>query len=399
MAVTRPLPLPSLQQHGRWLAGLALAAAVALGATAQTVPAAEPLAADLREDVQRLAVTVKDLYGREETRLIPLTTFRPPGDGPFPLVVVSHGRAPTDRRAQQGRQRYETLARYLVGKGFAVFVPTRVGYGDTFGAFDPESSGNCDSMRPAAAAQAASDQVLATLAHAKTLPWVDTARWVAVGTSVGGLTTLAVASRHPPGLVAAINFSGGAGGDPERHPGSPCSPTALSRLWQAQAASATLPVLWLYWQNDLYWGAEWPRRWAQAWRDGGGQLDFQQLPAAGRDGHAGLATDMDHWVPLVEAHLAQAGFTRSGLVPRPPPSGFALLDQIDKLPVPAGRGEAFYKKFLAAQSPRAFAIGPGGAVGVASGDWAAGRALGYCQAARGAACKLYALDDDVVWQP
>jgi len=381
----------------RGLAGLL--AGTALLAAAQTVPPAEPMALDLREELQRFPVTVKDLYGREETRQIPLTIFRPPGDGPFPLVVMNHGRSLTDRRALQGRQRFETLARYLVGKGFAVFVPTRVGYGETFGEFDPESTGACDSMRAGPAAQASSDQALATVAYAKTLPWVDASRWVVIGQSVGGVTTMAVVARNPPGLVAAINFSGGTGGNPETRPGNPCSPTVLARFWEGQAATAKLPMLWIYWLNDLFWGPEWPRRWAKAWADGGGQVDLQQLPAVGSDGHGGLGIDMDHWVPLVEAHLAKAGFTKPGLVARPPASGFAKIDEVDKVPTSAAVRDGIYQRFLAAKSPRAFAVGAGGAAGYANGDWAPGKALGFCQARRGQPCKLYAVDDDVVWVP
>lgn len=376
------------------LAGLAL-----LWAAAQAQPADPQPALDLREEVQRVSVTVKDLYGRSETRAIAVTVFRPAGDGPFPLAVMSHGRATRDRRGEQGRQRYEVLSRYLVSKGFAVFVPTRVGYGDTYGDFDPEFGGDCLSMRLNAAAEAAAEQVLATVAYARTLPWVDAARWVTMGTSLGGFTTLAVASRNPPGLAAAINFAGGHGGRPDTHPGEPCSGSAVQQLWQTQAASAKLPTLWLYWLNDRYWGADWPRRWAQAWRDGGGQLAFHQLPEVGADGHAGLGADMDHWVPLVEAHLAAAGFTRSGLVPRPPASGFAALDEVDKVPTSPAARESFYKRFLQAKKPRAIALGASGAVGWATGDWAPGRALGFCQARRGAPCKLYAVDDEVVWAP
>ena len=373
---------------------------ILLAALCGSVAAAEPPpAADLREEQLRLPVTVQDLFGRRETRTITVTTFRPPGDGPFPLLVLNHGRATQDRRAGQGRQRFEPQARYLVSLGFAVFVPTRVGYGDTYGAFDPEYPGNCGNMRPAAAAQAASDQVLATVAHARSLPWVDASRWVVMGTSLGGFTTLAVAARNPPGLVAAINFAGGHGGRPDSNPGDSCDQVTLARLWKDQASTARLATLWLYWQNDRYWGADWPQRWVQAWREGGGQAEFHQLPAAGKDGHAGLAIDMDHWVPIVEAYLARAGFTRSGVVPRPAATDFAALDEVDKVPVSPVNRDNLYRRFLAAKAPRAFAIGPRDAVGFASGDWALGRALGFCQARRGAACKLYAVDNDVVWAP
>ncbi len=374
-------------------------AAASLLAHAQAPASPPTVAADLREEVLRLPVTVKDLYGREEQRDIALTVFRPPGDGPFPLLVMSHGRAVADRRAGQGRQRFETFARYMVSKGFAVFVPTRVGYGDTYGDFDPESSGSCNQLHPQAAAQAASDQVLAAVAHARTLPWVDASRWVAVGQSVGGLATLAVVSRAPAGLVAAINFAGGLGGNPETRPGNPCSPAAVERMWRQQAATAQLPMLWIYWLNDLYWGAEWPQRWARAWAEGGGVATLHQLPAVGHDGHGGMNIDMEHWVPLVEPYLAQAGFSRSGLVARPPATSFAAIDDADKLPAPAGVREGLYKRFLAAKPPRAFAVGPRGAAGFASGDWALGRALGFCQARRGEPCRLYAVDDEVVWVP
>ena len=377
-----------------------VAVAMSTLAMAQHLNGDDPLLAhDLNEQVLRLPVTVKDLYGREETRSIALTAFKPSGQGPFPLVIVSHGRAPADRRAQQGRQRFEPLARYLVDKGFAVLVPTRVGYGDTYGDFDPEDHGGCSVMRVEPVSIAASDQVLATLQFAHTLPHVDTSRWVAMGQSVGGFTTVAVAWRHPPGLVGAVNFAGGAGGDPQNRPGQPCSPGQIERLWRANAATVQVPMLWLYWENDKYWGADVPKRWYQAFTEGGGKAEMHSLPAVGTDGHAGLGIDMDNWVPLVDAYLARIGFTTSGMMLRPPASNHARLDDVARLPASQNVREGSYRRFLEARLPRAFAIGPKGASGWATGDWAIGRALGLCQRRNGARCKLYAVDDDVVWNP
>ena len=378
----------------RHLASSACALALATGAAAQPVAVEEPIALDLQEQVLRIAVTVKNLYGREEKRQIPVTVFRPPGDGSHPLAIISHGRATQDRRAAQGRQRYEHLARYLVRKGFVALVPTRVGYGETYGDFDPEDAGGCQVMRVESVSMAASDQVLATLEFARTLPYVDAQRWVAIGQSVGGLTTVAVAWRNPPGLVAAINFAGGAGGDPERRPGEPCLPMQIERLWGSKAASVKVPMLWLYWANDKYWGEDHPKRWHQAFTAGGGRAEFHSLPAAGTDGHGALVFDMDTWVPLVETYLARAGFTQPGTLARPPATAFARIDEIDK--VPAQAREANYRRFLDAKLPRAFAVGPSGQSGWATGDWAMGRALGSCQR-RGGPCRLYAVDDDVVW--
>ena len=377
-----------------WLGGAAIAQP---GPAAMPTLAALPLAADLREEVRRFAVTVTDRQGLTQTRQIPVTLYRPAGNGPFPLAIVSHGRSPAPQRGLPQRQRFEALSRYLVSKGFAVAVPTRVGYGETAGDFDPEGVGTCQDMQPEAMADAGADQVLATLEFARTLPWVDGGRWVALGQSVGGLITAAVAARNPPGLVAAISFSGGHGGNPHRRAGAPCSPQQLERLWAERAGGARVSPLWLYWTNDRYWGV--PRRWAAAWATGGGRLEFHVLPAAGTDGHRGLHIDMDHWVPLVEAYLARAGFTQPGMPARPPASGHARLDDLAMVPTSQAHRDGHYRMFLDAESPRAFAVGPTGAVGRAQGDWAMGRALAACAGRSAKPCKLYAVDDDVVWVP
>lgn len=382
----------------RWVLAAWLVCALIAVAHAQA-KAEEPMAKDMREEIQRISVTVKDMYRREETRQIPVTIFRPAGDGPFPLVIMNHGRAPGEKRALQGRQRYEALSRYLVSKGFVLLVPTRVGYGETYDDFDPEYSGDCNARRIEPMSIAASDQVLATLDFAKTLPYVNASRWLVMGQSVGGLTAVTIVSRHPPGLVGAINFAGGVGGNPEKSPGHPCSPQEVARVWRSSAASGgAVPMLWLYWENDLYWGPDNPKRWAEAWVSGGGQAEMHTLAAAGSDGHGAMAFDMDHWVPFAEAFLAKLGFTQPGVVARPASTSFAKVDEVDKVPVSATVREGLYRKFLDAKPPKAFAIGPKGASGYATGDWVMGKALGFCQR-RGEPCKLYAVDDDVVWVP
>ncbi len=356
--------------------------------------APEVLAKDLREEVLRTQATVKDMLGRQETMALPITVYRPPGDGPFPLVVFNHGRATRDKRASQGRYRPETAARYLVAKGFVVLVPTRIGYWETYGNFDPENSG-CKSIEPMSLA--ASDQVLATVEFAKTLPYVDTSRWLVAGQSVGGLTTVATVGRAPQGLLGGINFSGGTGGNPDLNPGRPCNPGAVTEYWGTIAKNATVPMLWLYWENDKFWGADIPKTWHRAWVDGGAQAIFSSFGPSGSNGHFGLNDDMDHWLPVVDAFLAQLGFDRPAMVKAPPPSTFAALNAADAVPV-SPSGKAAYAKFLEMAAPRAFAISGKGGFGYARGDYAVGRALGNCQR-YGNPCTLYAVDSDVVWNP
>lgn len=378
--------------------GFALSIAFAVSAWAQA-PAEPVFASDLREEVQRILVKTQDLYGKPAEGTIPVTIFRPAGDGPFPLAIMNHGRPMKDKRGLLGRQRFEHLSRYLVRKGFVVMIPTRLGYHETYGQFDPEDSGGCSAMRPEPVAMAASDQVLQTLDFARTLSYVITQRWVVIGQSVGGMTAVATVARNPPGLVAGINFAGGTGGDPDNRAGNPCNPRALESLWRSKAATAKVPMQWFYWDNDKYWGADTPKRWHRAWTEGGGQAELHAMPASGVDGHGGLNNDMDHWVPLAEVFLARHGFSTPGAVDVPKASLFAKVGDVERVPVNKASRESTYAKFLAGNKPRAYAIGPGGYNGWATGDWAAGRALGYCQARRGIVCKLYAVDDDVVWVP
>lgn len=365
---------------------------------AQATPAAaqEVVAKDLREETVHIPVTVKDLYGRQETRNIPIVIFRPQGDGPFPLVVFNHGRAVPAKRATQGRNRPETLARYLVAKGFMVMAPTRVGYGETYGSFDPEEKGSCASPRMEPMSIAASDQVLATVEFAKTLPYADTTRWIVSGISVGGLTTVATVGRNPPGLLGGINFAGGSGGDPEAQPGRPCSPNSIASYWGGLAKSAKAPMLWLYWQNDKYWGEDIPKKWHKAWVDGGAQAAMTTFPPSGDDGHGGINTDMDHWLPVVDAFLGQLGFGKPAIVTKPPATDFADIAEAIKVPISAKSQASAYAKFLETKPPRAFAVGNKGGWGYSHGDYAMGRALGFCQRS-GQTCKLYAVDDQIVW--
>ena len=294
----------------RWACGLVLLwglAAWGVGAQALDDPA---LSRELREEVVRWPVTLQDANGRNENKALVLTLFKPQGAGPFPVLVLNHGRAPTPQaRAAQRRLRYERVSRFWLEQGFAVIVPTRVGYGTDSEGFDPEFTGACKQPNHAVVAKAASDQVLAAIAYASTQPDLDTSRWLVAGQSVGGFASIATVARQPRGLLGGINFSGGTGGNPDIKPKQPCGVEALAGFWQQQAANSSLPMLWLYWQNDLYWGERVPLLWHQAWLQGGGRAEFHHLPPVASDGHNGMNVDMANWTPIVKRFIQTLGLS------------------------------------------------------------------------------------------
>lgn len=370
-------------------------------ATAQTAAPAAASAAldqDTREAVIRVPAKVQDAFGKDAAGDLVVTTFRPRGPGPFPLVIISHGRD-TDTRAQYPRQRYESAARYFVRKGLAVAVPLRLGYGELAAAGDPEDNMSCDNPRYGPAADAAAQQVLAVARHMQAQPDIDPARLLLVGQSVGGFTTVAATALRPAGLVAAINFAGGHGGNPKTRPGDPCKAYLIERTMATYGSTAVAPMLWVYTENDKFFNPKNSSAWHEAFVKAGGKAEFKLMPAFGEDGHQLFARGADLWQPLVDAFLAQHGFAQPGTLVAPVASGFAKLDNPAALPGVDARGKEVYIGFLAAKTPRAFAIGSGQRTGWATGDDALSRALASCQKSSGLACKLYAVDDAVVWKP
>ena len=90
-------------------------------------------------------------------------------------------------------------------------------------------------------------------------------------------------------------------------------------------------------------------------------------------------------------------FTVNG-PPTPTKTNFANLDDADAVPYLHDRGRSQYQVFLTKSQPRAFALSPSGAWSWAEdGDDPNERALANCQKNSDLPCKLYAVDDYVVW--
>jgi len=258
-----------------------------------------------------LPVEVLDSRGDTVRHSIKVTIFRDDARARSSLVVLNHGRATTaDARARFGRSRYSDISHYLVGNGYAVFLPTRIGYGVTGGP-DVEGSGSCANRDYPRAVEVAVRQTDAVLDYAHGLPWVEADRGLLLGVSYGGMTSIAVAAKNPPGILAAINFAGGGGGDPVTRPQQPCSEPRLKALFARYGETARIPTLWLYSENDKFFGVVKPLDWFEAFLAGGAKGRFVKLPplppSLGDDGHATFTRNPAAWRPHVEAFLKSLG--------------------------------------------------------------------------------------------
>jgi dienelactone hydrolase len=379
-----------MTMRGKYLLSLLVFACVA--AYAQ-----EKLATDINESVFKLPVSVKDMYGKVVTRDMAVTQYKPDGDGPFPIAVLLHGRSATDR-SLPARQRYSQAARYFVRRGFAVWVPTRIGYGESGLDPDPEYSGTCDRKSYPPGYEAAATAALNVITYAKAQPFADPARIVILGQSYGGATSIALAAKNPPGVLGTINFAGGGGGDPVNKTYEPCRPDLLRHMFGTYGKTARIPTLWVYTENDKYFGPSYPKTWHAEFARNGGTGEFKAMPAFGDDGHALFGHGFPLWRPLVDNFLTRLGFAIPRTEGAPPASAYAALEASDKLPLVSAEGREKYLRFLQLDIPRAYAIGPKGAFAYSSAPDGMARALNICKKHAKTDCKLYAVDDRIVWK-
>ena len=272
---------------------------------------AAPAGARLREEQIDVPVSVLTSDRRTVAQPIRVTLFwDDTNPRPAPVLVLNHGRAAeAAQRAALGRARYHVASTFFVERGFVVAVPTRIGYGVS-GGEDVEASGSCDNRRYGPAYEAALVQTLAVLDAVRTRPNVDRTRAVIVGQSFGGTVAVAAAARSVPGLVGTVNFAGGGGGNPTTQAQQPCSPQAMQALFELYGRSARIPTLWLYTENDQYFGPTLPRAWFQAFRAAGGAGEFVQFPPHGDDGHTLFTRFPEVWQPRVADFLDRLGFPR-----------------------------------------------------------------------------------------
>lgn len=233
------------------------------------------------------------------------TVLRPPGAGPFPLAIINHASTQSaERRLDLPPPSYPALAGWFVRRGYAVVLPQRPGHGDTGGRYLEDQNG-CADADFVAAGQGTAASIEAALAYMSTQSFVRRGAAVVVGVSAGGWGALALASRNPPGVRAVINFAGGRGGRSYERPGSNCAPDRLLDAARRFGSTARIPTLWLYAENDSYFPPALSRRLAEAFRAGGGTVEYRLLPAFGPEGHFLADADASEplWSPLVQRFL------------------------------------------------------------------------------------------------
>jgi dienelactone hydrolase len=207
-------------------------------------------------------------------------------------MVFNHGseRLPGDKRGQ---------AEFFVPRGFVVFVPHRRGHGRSADAGPYVGAMNGAEAR-VTALETQVDDVSAAVAYVASLPFVDASRVAVSGCSFGGIEALFAAARTP-GIVAAIDFAGGAM--------SWARSSLLQEKMKAAARGARVPVFFLQAAND--WDTRPSEQLSSLMRDAGKPVRVRIFPANGathEEGHAFCAGGpAPAWGDDVLAFLRAAG--------------------------------------------------------------------------------------------
>jgi dienelactone hydrolase len=294
---------------------------------------------------------------------------RPSGSGRYPLILINHGspRA-ANMRPDMEAATYIPIANEFARRGFAALIVMRRGYGSSGGNW-AEAYGRCENPDYTKAGKAAAADLAAAIAHMSSRPTIDKSRIISIGVSAGGFATVALTADAPPGLVAGINFAGGRG---SRDTDDVCEEDELVSAVGTFGRTSRVPMLWVYSQNDKFFGPALARKMRDAFKEGGGNVEFIAAPAFGTDGHRLFSPDsISAWTPYVDRFLAKLP-TQPAATPSPAPTPSRETAAPKTASVAPShlnaRGKRAFESYLAAKTNKAFAASPDGSFG-----WRTGR--------------------------
>ncbi len=340
----------------------------------------------LNKSLNEEVVFIKNGSGIFSTDL-ETTFFKPVGNGPFPLVVINHGKASGNPHFQP-RARYIIAAREFVKRGYVVMIPMRGGFSRSSGSY---IAGGCN-IEGNSWPQA--KDVRAALDYAVTLPYVDRQKILVMGQSHGGLTTMALGTEPYPGVRGLVNFAGGLRltdcGGWER---------SLIKAFESFGEKNRFPTLWFYGDNDSYWPKETIAEMYSRYVGAGGMARMVAYGTFKGDSHGmfGHRDGLAIWWPEVEKFLIDLGLPTQILpaTAESDPVTTRLQEAGNKLSL-SDRCKEIYQTFLDADYPRAFAVSDNTCGYANGGEDAKKRAIDFCRGKKEISCHLFAVDDSVV---
>lgn len=241
-----------------------------------------------------------------------MTLLFPDGPGPFPVAVFNHGDVDMDHAVIRNRQRIREIvvAREFLQHGIAVAMPARRGVGLSEGNYPAGFARNDGD--PTYKARVHAQDILPALDYLKSRAEIDPQRIILAGHSAGGYSVSYIASTNPPGVIGAVNFSGGRTDAAQAEAAS-----ALNRMMVSGFATlgktARVPSLWVFAENDSRYSVATIRASHAAYVKAGGVARLALSPPIAGDGHF-IYYRPDLWREALKAFLAEIGIVNTEAV-------------------------------------------------------------------------------------
>jgi dienelactone hydrolase len=225
------------------------------------------------------------------------TIYKPPGDGPFPVLFMNHGKAGGDAH-KQPRATFPVISREFVKRGYAVVIPMRMGFAGSGGTY---VNSHCDAKNNG---EQQANSLFFAMQYAMKQPWADQEHVIIAGQSHGGLTAIAAGSHKIAGVRGIINFAGGVNSR------SHCDwQAALVDAFKAYGANSTIPSIWFYGANDTHFGPRLAADMYAAYTRAGGKAQLVAYGPFKKDAHS-MSSSPDGvavWWPATERFLQSVG--------------------------------------------------------------------------------------------
>jgi len=267
-----------------------------------------PSSQNLVIEHMKLPAQFKNADGSSYSAKLDAMVIRPDDNQKHPLMTMTHAYDLVDPRgifADEFQDRAVEFAR----RGWVVVAFTRRGYGLSDGPF-VERLYDCSESSIVLVGKVSAADIREVIRLMVQRPYVDASRLVSVGFARSGYATLALAAEPPPGLVAAINFSG------ELNLHEDCSHQYLNDAVASLGKSSRIPTLWIYSSNDNIISLPQAKQLHAAYVGAGGNAEFIVAPSFQNDGHGIFRYGIPIWTPYVDSFLQKQGLApMHGLLP------------------------------------------------------------------------------------
>ena len=290
--------------------------------------------------------------------------------GPLPIALITGGtgRSPAEIR-RETVENYAPRARDLALRGWLAVVVIRRGIGQSDGSLAKD---RCGRLHVEQDLGQATDDLQAAIDVVKKRPDVDPSRIIAIGTSTGGASVVALGARNPPGLVGVVSFSGGlrfncTGWDDK-----------LVEAYEKYGSASHVPNFWLYARNDSIFGPDIAERLSTVFQAGGGNVTLREFDPFGKEGHFLFTEGATQWLGDLDDFLRQHDL---------PTWGYSDVSALLKRLGLGSSKTVFAASYLAGPIPKAMAFSPSARRAFSESGWAHGlaanrdMALSRCKAA------------------